>query len=275
MKKIGFLIIIFNFFILLQVFSMESSINIDLYNQGKNLFNQALDIKISDPKEARSLYEDSLQRFLQITEEVQNGKLYYNIGNIYFYLGDMGRAILSYRKAALLIPGDRNLKENLSAARAQRVDSLDEKESLRVLETIFFLYYNLSYSFKSVLFGVAFALAWISAALLLFKGKYNLSLFRVIFASTIVFSAVTLIILGSVLINTMELKYHPGGVITADAIIARKGDGISYSPSYKEPLHSGLEFTLINERPGWYYIELSDDTRTWIPANAASLVLLD
>lgn len=275
MKKIGFLIIFINFFTLLQVFSIDSNLYIDLYNQGNNLFGQAVDRQLSNPKEARSLYEESLLRFLQISEEVQNGRLYYNIGNIYFHLGDMGRAILSYRKAALLIPGDKNLKENLSAARSQRVDSLDEKESLRILETIFFLHYNLSCSYKSVLFGVAFALAWISAALLLLKGKYNLNLFRVIFTSTIVFSAVALISLGSVLINTMELKYNPGGVITADAIIARKGDGISYSPSYKEPLHSGLEFTLINERPGWYYIELPDNTRSWIPDSAAALVLLD
>ncbi len=275
MRKTGFFIFIFIFFVLIQLSSIDNNLQIDLYNQGNDLFRQAVNSKISNPEEARSLYEDSLLRFLQIIENTQNGKLYYNIGNIYFHLGDIGRAILYYKKAALLIPGDRNLKENLSFAREQRVDTLNEKESSRILETIFFLHYNLSGSFKAVLFEAAFALSWISAAFLLLRGKLHVSLLKIFFTTTIFFSAVALLSLGSLFIDTLELKLHPAGVITADAIIARKGDGLSYSPSFKDPLHSGLEFTLINERPGWYYIELNDNTRAWIPDKAAALVQLD
>ncbi len=273
MKKSG--IIIFIFLIQFYVFSIDNNFHIELYNQGNDLFVQAVNSQISNPKEAESLYEDALLRFLQIAEGIQNGKLYYNIGNIYFYLGDIGRAILNYRKAALLMPGDLNLKENLAVARAQRVDTLNEKESHRILETIFFIHYNLSASFKSFIFGIAFSLSWISASILLLKEKISASLFQAFFASTIIFTALGLIFLGSIFIDTIELKRYPGGVITADAIIARKGDGLSYSSSYLEPLHSGLEFTLINERSGWYNIELSDNTRTWIPDSAASLILLD
>ncbi len=273
MKKIGFLILYF--FVLMHVFSIESNLKTDLYNQGNNLFQKAVESSHINPEEARTLYEESLQRFLQISESVQSGKLYYNIGNIYFQLGDMGRAILSYRKAALFIPGDSNLKENLETARARRVDTLNEKESARILETIFFLHYNLSGSFKALLFGIFLGFAWISGAFLLLKRKYSSSLFQILKTSTIVFSALAIIFLGSVFFDTMDLSQHPGGVITVDAIIARKGDGISYSPSFEDPLHSGLEFTLINQRPGWYYIELSDNTRTWIPDNTASLIVLE
>ena len=38
-----------------------------------------------------------------------NGYLLYNIGNTYLRLGDLGRAILHYRTAQQLIPGDPNL----------------------------------------------------------------------------------------------------------------------------------------------------------------------
>jgi tetratricopeptide (TPR) repeat protein len=275
MKKIGLFFVFFCMYISLQVFSLDSNLQIDLYNQGNDLFQKAVESSISNPEDSRVLYEDSLSRLLQISESIQNGKLYYNIGNIYFQLGDMGRAILFYRMAALLIPGDRNLKENIAAARARRVDSLSEKESSRILETIFFLYYNLSSSLKAVLFAITLGLVWISAAFLLLKKRISASLYQVFFTATMVFSALALIFLGSVLINTMELKNHPGGVITVDAIIARKGDGLSYSPSFEEPLHSGLEFTLINKRTGWYYIELSDNSRAWIPDITASLVVLD
>ena len=275
MKKIWFFVLIINAFVFIQVFPMESNLKMNLYNQGTDLFQQAVNTRLSNSEDAVNLYEDSLLRFLQLSESVQNGKLYYNIGNIYFHLDDIGRAILSYRKAELLIPGDSNLKENLKIARNYRVDAINEKESSRIMETLFFLHYNLSTTFKAVIFGIAFVFTWISAAILLFKRKIPVSLFQIFFTSTVVFSSLALIFLGSVLIDTMELKNHPGGVITVDAIIARKGDGLSYSPSFQDPLHSGLEFTLINERSGWYYIELSDSSRTWIPETAASLVLLD
>lgn len=275
MKKTGFLVLIFNFFILIQAFPMESNPYIDLYNQGADLFQQAVESAVTNSEEAEFFYKDSLLRFLQISKSVQNGKLLYNIGNIYFQLGDIGRAILSYRKAELLIPGDRNLKENLAVARAQRVDTLNEKESVRILETIFFIHYNLSASIKTVIFGITLAIVWISASLILLKMEFSISLSRIFFTSTIIFSALAFIFLGSVLLDTYKLKNNPGGVITADAIIARRGDGLSYSPSFQDPLHSGLEFTLVNKRQGWYFIELSDNTRTWIPDNTASLVLLE
>ncbi len=275
MKKSGFLIIIINFLILTHIFSLDSKLNIELLNQGNDLFQQAVNIETSNPGEAQSLYEESLIRYLQIAEDIQNGKLFYNIGNIYFHLDDIGRAILFYKKAALLMPGDSNLKENLEAARALRVDTLNEKESIRILKTIFFIHYKLSTTVRALLFVAFITFAWISAVFLLFKKKIPSSLFQVFTSTTLVFAFLALVFLGSIMIDTIKIQTHPEGVITADAVIARKGDGLSYSPSFEDPLHSGLEFTLLDERTGWYYIEISDNTRTWIPANAASLIVLN
>ena len=55
------------------------------------------------------------------------------------------------------------------------------------------------------------------------------------------------------------------GVITADEVIARQGDGRSYEPSFKEPLHTGTEFDLLERRSGWFHIKLADDNAELIP----------
>ena len=51
-------------------------------------------------------------------EGYYNGNLLYNLGNTYFKLGSKGRAILYYERAKRLIPGDADLKANLSYALA-------------------------------------------------------------------------------------------------------------------------------------------------------------
>ncbi|MBI5150699.1 MAG: tetratricopeptide repeat protein [Candidatus Omnitrophica bacterium] len=49
----------------------------------------------------------------------ESGALYYNFGNSYFKLGDLGRAILNYEKARRLIPRDSDLNYNYRYALAQ------------------------------------------------------------------------------------------------------------------------------------------------------------
>ena len=54
-------------------------------------------------------------------------------------------------------------------------------------------------------------------------------------------------------------------MIISPQVIARKGNSDTYEPSFKEPLHSGTEFTLIEKRGTWYQIELSDSRKCWVP----------
>jgi hypothetical protein len=63
-----------------------------------------------------------------------------------------------------------------------------------------------------------------------------------------------------------------GGVIISDSVTARQGDGESYLPSFKEPLHAGTEFDILEKRPDWLKIQLTDATVTWIPRNSAEMI---
>jgi len=61
-------------------------------------------------------------------------------------------------------------------------------------------------------------------------------------------------------------------VIIAKSIIARQGDGENYPQSFTEPLHAGVEFDVIEQRPNWLHIELPDGQDTWIPAHSSDLI---
>ena len=77
--------------------------------------------------DAATAFEAALLRYRRAADglEADNGYLLYNIGNTYFQLGDVGRAIHAYREAQRLIPGDRNLAQSLRHARSVRIDQIE------------------------------------------------------------------------------------------------------------------------------------------------------
>lgn len=57
----------------------------------------------------------------------QSGSLYYNMGNCYYKLGQIGKAILFYEKAKRLMPRDEDLNQNLALTNLSVVDKIEEQ----------------------------------------------------------------------------------------------------------------------------------------------------
>ncbi|MCK4236034.1 MAG: hypothetical protein KAX38_02870, partial [Candidatus Krumholzibacteria bacterium] len=208
--------------------------------EGLDYFRKAVDLDRSDPEAARDYYLKSILHLERIVEEggVRNGKLFYDIGNAYFRLGDLGRAVLNYKRAALYIPNDANLRQNLEHARSRRIDRVESKEREKVFKTLFFLHYDIPSRVRFMIFICSFALAWVFAALLLFikRGGIRLAL--------IIVSVVSAVFLISLIVEAVSLSRRPEGVVVVEEVVARKGDAETYQPSFTEPLHSGTEFSL-------------------------------
>lgn len=240
----------------------------ELFSEGKSLYRQGIEISSSNPNEAMKLYRDALLRFDRIVSEggVENGKLYYNMGNIYFRLGDIGPAILYYRKAQALMPNDGNLIHNLNFARSRRIDTIEEKETSKILKTVFFWHYDFPAKTRLILFSCFFGLIWLFACLNLFikRSRWIWGMAVSVF--------IACLFAGSLAAGKAAQTRNPAGVIFAREVIARKGDSDSYQPSFKEPLHAGTEFLLLEKRLGWYHIELTDGRRSWVQAKEAGII---
>jgi len=239
----------------------------ELFQEANNLFRRGNELSRTDPAGAKDSYRAAVIRFERLVDEggIHNGKLFYNIGNAYFRLNNLGRAILSYRRAEQFLAGDANLAQNLRYARSRRIDQIEEKQETQVLKTLLFWHYDLSPRTRSALFAGFFAAFWVLASLRLFFGE------RVPRAALAACGGIALLFMGSL---GLEAAYgsQGGGVILAEQVIARKGDGDTYEPSFNEPLHAGTEFSLLENRGEWYQVELADGQRCWIPATAAGLI---
>lgn len=238
-----------------------------LFAEGEDLFRKANDLAAHDPEGAKDLYGKAVLRFERIVEEggIHNGGLFYNIGNAYFRMGDLGRAILNYRMAQRYAPNDPNVQQNLLYARSRRADRIEERQQTKVLKTVLFWHYDLSGQTRSVLFLLCYLGFWIGAIGKRIRGGWIPP-----------WLLVGLGVLASVFFTSLCAEawasaHEAGGVVLSQEVTARKGDSESYEPSFKEPLHAGAEFEAIENRGNWIHVELPDGRRCWLPTKDVGL----
>lgn len=238
-----------------------------LFSQANEAFRQANSMP-GDPR-AEKLYEKAALSYERIISEgrVKNAKLYYNLGNAYFLRENIGKAILNYRRAERLDGSDANIQKNLEFARSQRIDKIIPKTEKRILETLFFWHYDFSLRTRFILTCIFFAAFCISVTVMVWLGRT---------APATAVAAIAAILMSGFLISVVTESRRRArtvcGVITAEDVVARQGDGPSYPESFKDPLHSGTEFDLLERRRGWFHIRLADDSDGWILDTAAELI---
>ncbi len=238
-----------------------------LYNQANDSFRQANSAKDSD--QAKRLYEKAILNFKKIIEQghIENAKLYYNLANAYFLTGRLGKAILNYRKAEKMDDSDADIQKNLAFARSKRVDKIPIKTEKRVLQTLFFWHYDFSLKTKFLLTCIFFGIICICITAAIWFGR-NMAWT----APALISGIFMLCLLISVAVEYKTQTGKACGVITTTEVVARQGDAENYPPSFKEPLHEGTEFDLLEKRPDWLHIKLSDDSDGWIPKDSAELI---
>jgi hypothetical protein len=239
-----------------------------LLNEANTAFQQA-NAAAKAPQRAAELYNKAILLYEKIITQgdVRNARLYYNLGNAYFLTNDIGRAILNYRRALQLDGDDVNIRNNLAFARSQRADKVRVQTEKRVLQTLFFWHYDFSLRTKLLLACFFFAGLCICATVIVWRGRGPVTSTVAVLAGVL-----WLCFLVSVAVESHSRSSRVSGVVTAPEIVARQGDGPNYAPSFKEPLRSGTEFELLDQRPGWFHIQLADGSDAWIPDDKADLI---
>ena len=239
----------------------------ELFSQANEYFQQAN--STDDQEKASELYEKAILNFNKIIDEgnVKNARLYYNLANAYFLNGSLGKAILNYRRAEKLDGSDENITKNLAFARNMRVDKVTENTEKKVMQTLFFWHYDFSMKVKFILTCIFFGTLCLCGAITIRKGFSG-----PLTVTMVICGLVTILFSVSVFIEYNNQNKTSYGVITANEVVARQGDGQNYPASFKDSLHEGTEFQLLESRPRWYHIKLTDDSAAWIPSDSAELI---
>jgi tetratricopeptide (TPR) repeat protein len=239
-----------------------------LFNQANDTFRQA-NSTVDDTDKSNSLYEKAILDYEKIIREghIENPKLYYNLANAYLLKGDIGRAIFDYRRAEKLDKSDSDIQKNLAFARNRRVDKVEIKTEKQILQTLVFWHYDFSMKARFTVACVCFAVFCLSLTIMIWFGR-NAPLTTV----TVISAVLLICFIGSLAVEEYSQAANLSGVIVAPEVVAYQGDGPNYPPSFKAPLHAGIEFELVERRPGWFHIKLADGSDGWIPQNTAEII---
>jgi tetratricopeptide (TPR) repeat protein len=215
-----------------------------------------------------TMYTETAQQYEYLVSEdgVRNGQLYYTLGNTYFLAGDLGRAVLNYRRAEQYLPNNSDVQHNLAAALEQRADLIPAQDRHPFAARLLGWHYNTSPPVRWWLFATCWLAAWGGW---IWKRRTEKKEARITLLAGGILSIVFIV---SLTVELMLTRNTEPGVILAAEVLARKGDGEIYAPAFLDPLHSGTEFLRLEARDKWWHIRLADGQECWIPSLAAETV---
>ena len=208
-------------------------------------------------------FQEAIEEYLRLIRSGHGGgQIYYNLGNAYFRAGQLGRAILEYERAQLLMPRDPDLNFNLSHARDQVRDAIEESRGF--IEAAFFWLesFNLNELFWS--FALLNLLLW---AILIIR----------LFHKTEWLYYMLLLILSAWFVTGLSfgLKYY---WISNDdrVVILQKEVNILAGPEEDDTvlfkLHEGTVVFQERSEDGWSLVRLPDKKRGWVKSRAIGLI---
>jgi len=240
---------------------------VEILNEAGRASDRGANVRQLNSTEAFEAFAESAAKFqLLIDAGVRNGKLYYNLGNACLESGQLGRAILNYRRARELLPGDGRIEHNLRYARSLRRNQIETAGKRAFLHTLFFWHYGTSLRQRCL------------AGLLVYGGFWLMMIFRtllprfrwryVLIPAWAVWVTLGISVAAEMLGQSRQLE----GVIVVDDVVVRKGNGERFEPQFKQKLHEGVEFVVVEQRRDWLCIELPDGKTGWILTRQSELI---
>lgn len=218
--------------------------------------------------ERDELIEKSLEAFLKIENDninsnKKNGYLFYNIGNCYFVLNQLGKSILYYEEALKLLPNDENIRLNLETALKKRVNALDYTIPAS-LRNVFFFHYELTDSIKVYLMLGSSLLIFVLILLIKVKDKL---LFRV---GVGLLLCIYLSLLGSVVYS----YYSPliKGVLN-QASLVYKEPSEHYASVTKNPVGEGSRVKVLKIEKEWVLIQVGEGLMGYVKRSHLDVIL--
>lgn len=230
------LIVLFLFLFALFSVQAQDSMQqaVDAYEQGNYI-------------SAIGLYESAL-----ISGE-ENGAIYYNLGNAYYQYGNLGLAMLNYRRAARYLPRDAELATQMSRVRSERLDLIaEDSDWLNIsanLSTDILTFYEMSL--------IIFVIWFIFFTLLTFSIKRNFWRIPTMLIGTILLMA--LLLLGS---RFYVETQRPSAVILSIEAQVWSGSGEDYLPLFT--IYEATEIRVIEKRGEWLKFVLPDGRQGWV-----------
>lgn len=206
-------------------------------------------------------YQDAAEVYeTMLAAGIEDGTLYYNLGNAYFKAGEIGLAILSYERALVLMPGDEDTRMNLAYANELVAGDVEEVTLPFAIRWAVDFYRSLRPDVLATLLSVVFVVGGVALSLVLYDAWPR---WRMPARATLVVCVTLALGAGGALAAKVRARANrvEAIVLTENAYV-RSGPGDA-SPRLAE-LHEGLKVRVLSERGGWYQVRLANGLTGWL-----------
>ena len=227
---------------------------------------------------ARSDFEESARLWQETIAAGADGpSSWFNLGNALLRADRVGDAIVAYRRAEALSPSSDDIAANLAEAR-RRVDRPIEADATDLTFSDVSAWWDpLPAPARLVTSIVAWFVFWIILFLRSGIGtearRSERESITAAWRFGLVSTVMVAVIAGATVAGDLLL---PGlrsvGVVTSTEATLRSGNGDGFEEVTTEPLSEGVEFAILENRPGWWRIRLPDGTSGWISHEDAESV---
>ena len=223
----------------------------------------------ADSAYAAGKYEDAISVYTALLKKGESADVYYNLGNCYYRTDRIARAVLNYERAALLDPGDSDIRFNLELARSKTIDKITPES-----EMFFITWYKNVVDWMGMdawaRTGVAaFVLACV-LVLLYFLGN------KVGWKKAGFFGALAMVVVAA-LANVFAWTQHKrleartGAVVMASSVVVKSTPDESGTDLFV--LHEGTRVEIIDDTmKEWKEIRLADGKVGWMPAKEMEVI---
>ncbi|HPF10071.1 MAG TPA: tetratricopeptide repeat protein [Flavobacteriaceae bacterium] len=224
--------------------------------QNKALFEQG-----KEQYKAES-YQEAINSWSKILQGGEHSAaLYFNMGNAYYKLNQVGPSIYYYEKALQMAPHNSDIQHNLAFAQNATVDAIEP------LPKTFFAKWNEKISGLMGYDGWA----WFSVgAVFLFAFCFLNYYFgvqsqrkRLFFAGSLVSFLVLMGAFFMAFRTFHSFQNNREGIVFATVCEVKSGPRMKEATTFK--LHEGTKVTILAEEDNWYRISLADGKDGWLP----------
>jgi len=243
-------------FILLIVILISSLLNAQDLDNRFNLANQAY--ADGDYLHAIELYSNILD------EGIESGEIFFNLGNTYYKINDLGRAILNYEKARKYIDGDPALEQNLKLTQLRIVDKIEPIPELFIVEWWAELIHIFSVeTFLWLTFSLFTIVILLIIGVLLYSRHF---FYRLTLAASLLFVLVLIITL-SVIYEFETSKF--GVILKENVSVVSEPDSDGTEVFI---LHEGTKVKINRNLNNWLEISIPDGKIGWLSQTSLEVI---
>ena len=205
-------------------------------------------------------YQKAEEEYMKVANEgVKNFELFYNLGNTYFKLNDLGNARLYYEKAAKFEPMNKELNENIAMLLASIKDKEDIQRSF--VETILRkVYFAFSINLLGVFVLIFFVLMMAFIVLLIMSRSAVLK--RIVKIFLVILAVIFFLVTVTEVMRIRDFYAVDSAVILDETVIAYSGPSDDFPQVFT--IHDGLKVSIERFDNDWVLIKLPSGNGGWV-----------